>query len=498
MGDAHPPAPGRQDLDGEAAGPDLAVDGGRQGELVVGAVVGGAERGDGVGQRVGQGRVQTPHVHGDGCGLRQGTGGGAQTAGGGRLDPLDLVEAGQPAVDDAAEGTRHRAPARRGGREGPGDQGGQVGGSPEAEPLDQRVHGLGAVVVVRVHRDGRGRARGEAPRHRVGRAPRATPAGVGVGLLHHRDGQGRAGRDVVDDLGPHRGADHQDDVADPGGGGVGDGVVDQGRVAGADRRDLLEGAVAPAHARSQHEEGGWPHGHRPYRPGRVGPACDFPLEGADRRPVGSPDPHGPATSRILITITPMEGTHAQRSGPPGPLRPRLRARRLWRGVRRRHARPRQPRHRRQGPAVAVQPRAPGRVGGRGQHGRRRRHPDPGPGRVPPGRGRLRPPAGGLLRHRHRLPAPGRRGRRCRGRGHRQGRGQRGPHRARVARRAGRPLVARQHGALRRPDLPPAVRGRGRRRPVRHRPRAPGLHRPQAHRARGRGARRPRGRGRRRR
>ena len=54
---------------------------------------------------------------------------------------------------------------------------------------------------------------------------------------------------------------------------------------------------------------------------------------------------------------------------------------------------------------AVQPRAPGRVGQRGQHRRRRRHPDPDARPLPARRRRLRPAAGGLLRHRHRLPAP---------------------------------------------------------------------------------------------
>ncbi len=65
-----------------------------------------------------------------------------------------------------------------------------------------------------------------------------------------------------------------------------------------------------------------------------------------------------------------------------------------------------------GIGALVQPRAPRRLGQRGQHRRRRRHPDPDP-RPLPARGRRLPPAaGGRLRHRHRLPARrGRAGRR---------------------------------------------------------------------------------------
>ena len=53
---------------------------------------------------------------------------------------------------------------------------------------------------------------------------------------------------------------------------------------------------------------------------------------------------------------------------------------------------RTPRPRGEGHHRPRPPRAPRRLGRRGQHRRRRRHPDPGPRRLLPGRGRLRPPA----------------------------------------------------------------------------------------------------------
>ena len=93
------------------------------------------------------------------------------------------------------------------------------------------------------------------------------------------------------------------------------------------------------------------------------------------------------------------------------------------------------------------------------------------------------PAGGPLRHGHRLPperpGEGRRG----GARHREDRRQRGPAGARLARRPLRRLDDRLDGQGRRAPVPPAVPGR--RRPRRRLPRAPGLHRAQAHRARAR-------------
>ena len=72
-----------------------------------------------------------------------------------------------------------------------------------------------------------------------------------------------------------------------------------------------------------------------------------------------------------------------------------RARRLRRRLRRRPVRAAHPRHGRPGPDRPAQPRPPRRVRRRPGHRRRRRHPDPDPGRVPAGgRADFALPAGG--------------------------------------------------------------------------------------------------------
>ena len=63
----------------------------------------------------------------------------------------------------------------------------------------------------------------------------------------------------------------------------------------------------------------------------------------------------------------------------------------------------EPRHRRQGAHGAPQPRPPRRGRRRGQLGRRRGHPAPGPRRVPARGRRLRPPERTGVRRRHRVP-----------------------------------------------------------------------------------------------
>ena len=81
------------------------------------------------------------------------------------------------------------------------------------------------------------------------------------------------------------------------------------------------------------------------------------------------------------------------SAPPGAVRPGAGARRLRCGLRGRPARPPLPRCGRQGPVGADPARPPGRPRRRVQHRRRRRHHDPGPGRVLPVGPRLRAAAG---------------------------------------------------------------------------------------------------------
>ena len=104
---------------------------------------------------------------------------------------------------------------------------------------------------------------------------------------------------------------------------------------------------------------------------------------------------GPTSSRYAVQLLPI------RKDADGhwPLRPGIRARRLWRRHGGRSPRPSRPRHR--GPRPH-RPRAPGpprRVGRRGRDGRRRRHPGAGPAPLPGRRGRRRrasrcPSAGG--------------------------------------------------------------------------------------------------------
>ena len=119
--------------------------------------------------------------------------------------------------------------------------------------------------------------------------------------------------------------------------------------------------------------------------------------------------------------------------------------------------------------------------------RRRRHPAPGPRRLPARGRRLRPPGPGRVRRRHGVP----RGRRRRGRqdpsagrGARRGRG--GPDRPRLARRTGRPRLARRDRPRRDAVVQPAVRRRSRCPPDRDGARAARVLPAQAGRARDRG------------
>ena len=153
--------------------------------------------------------------------------------------------------------------------------------------------------------------------------------------------------------------------------------------------------------------------------------------------------------------------------PVGPLRPAVRARLLWRVVRRQHQGRRQPRAGAHRPRRPHQPRPPRRHRRRGRHRRRRRHPHPGP-RPLPARGvrrsgsTSRPP--GRYAVGHGVPADRRRRRREGQGGDRGHRRRRGPRRRRLARRAGRPGVPRRHRPGGDADVPPAVRHRRRCRP----------------------------------
>ena len=91
-----------------------------------------------------------------------------------------------------------------------------------------------------------------------------------------------------------------------------------------------------------------------------------------------------------------------------------------------HARPPQPRHRRQGHHRAAEPGAPRCPGRRTEHRRRCGHPAAGARRVPARRRRVRPARAGQLRHRHRVPAAVVQGRRRGVRGRREDRRGRGP------------------------------------------------------------------------
>ena len=108
-----------------------------------------------------------------------------------------------------------------------------------------------------------------------------------------------------------------------------------------------------------------------------------------------PDHPGPRTTSVAQSRSARET---------GFVRPSLRARQLRRRLRRRHAGPQEPRDRRAGAHRGVLPEPPRRGRRRGRHRRRRRRPDPGARRVLPGGRRLRPPAGGRVRDRHRVPA----------------------------------------------------------------------------------------------
>ena len=85
----------------------------------------------------------------------------------------------------------------------------------------------------------------------------------------------------------------------------------------------------------------------------------------------------------------IAGTRPDRPPAGGALRPGVRARRVRCRHGRRPHRPARPRHRPQGHHRAAAPGAPRRPRRRGQHRRRRRHPDPGAGRVLPRGRRLR-------------------------------------------------------------------------------------------------------------
>ena len=143
------------------------------------------------------------------------------------------------------------------------------------------------------------------------------------------------------------------------------------------------------------------------------------------------------------------------------LRPSIRARRLWRLVRRQHQRRGQPIDRGDGPRRALQPGAPRRNRRRGRHRRRRRHPDPGARPLPARGRRLR--AAGSRRLRRRPGVPAARRDRCRegAGGDRHDRRRRGPDRARLARRAGEPGLPRRQRPRGDADLQAAVRRRSR-------------------------------------
>ncbi len=153
------------------------------------------------------------------------------------------------------------------------------------------------------------------------------------------------------------------------------------------------------------------------------------------------------------------------SRPGRPVPARERARRLWRLLRRRP--PRSPASHdlvAKGLDLALQPGAPRRHRRRGEHRRRRRHPDPGPRRVPAGRGAdFELPPAGQLRRGHGLPARRCRGGRRRGRRDRQDLRRGGPRGPGLARRADRLLHDRRHRGGGHADVPPAVPGRRRRR-----------------------------------
>ncbi len=140
-------------------------------------------------------------------------------------------------------------------------------------------------------------------------------------------------------------------------------------------------------------------------------------------------------------------THEEADPPGWPVRPDLRARRLWRRVRRAPRRQADARDRPPGDRGAREPGASRRGGRRPEHRRRRRDPAPAARRVHPWSARGRPPAPGRLRGLRLLPAPGRRpsrGARGAARAHRGGRG---PARGRLARRPGRQGLRRHHRQL---------------------------------------------------
>jgi len=193
--------------------------------------------------------------------------------------------------------------------------------------------------------------------------------------------------------------------------------------------------------------------------------------------------------QLFTKGTEHEGAGAASVRRPGsrarPVRPRARARRLRRGLRGGHQGSQVPRDRPAGPAGADQPPAPRRLRLRAEHGRRCRHPAPGPRQVPPQavRPARHPPAWPEgLRRGLRVPAAQRRAARegpgadglDRGRGRpAAARLARHPHRRPAARRQRRQRRAAHQARVHRP------RGGARRRAFR----AQALRHPQAHRAR---------------
>jgi hypothetical protein len=162
---------------------------------------------------------------------------------------------------------------------------------------------------------------------------------------------------------------------------------------------------------------------------------------------------------------------------------------VWRRLRRRSARPGQPRDHRPRPHRPAQPRPPRRRRGRAVVRRWRRDHRAGARRVPAGRVRPGPARARCVRGRHRVPAARARAGGAGGGDRRADRGRRRPARARLARRPGAAGRPRPHGPQRHAGVPPGLPQRCRRRD-RAGARATGLRRPQGGRAAGR-----RGRGR---
>ena len=143
----------------------------------------------------------------------------------------------------------------------------------------------------------------------------------------------------------------------------------------------------------------------------------------------------------------------------GSVRPARRTRCVRRRLRRAHEGPPLARHRAQGAAGPHQPGASRRVRLRGQHRRRRRHPDADAGHVPAEGRALHAAGGGGVRRRPRLPAARRaRSRRHQG-SHRAHRRRGRADAARLARRAGRQPSGRRQRERHAAGLPAGVHRR---------------------------------------